>query len=143
MRTVRSSGRPGGVSTRHTPTRHTPPRDETLPGPGTHPPGSRHPPGPGTHPQSRHPPSPRSRHTPQSRHLHLRGQTHACEHITLPQTSFAGGKNPRQALEDLSLCVLAKLTGNDTTLLSTSTINVNKEPVSQNWRKFHKIHLGA
>ena len=21
------------------------------------------------------------------------GQTHACEHITLPQTSFAGGKN--------------------------------------------------
>ena len=32
----------------------------------------RHPPGPGTPP---------------------RGQTHACKHITLPQTSFAGGND--------------------------------------------------
>ena len=30
--------------------------------------------------------------TPRSRH-HPCGQTHACKHITLPQTSFAGGNN--------------------------------------------------
>ena len=69
-----------GVSTRHPPTTGTPPRTRH---PWTrHPPGSRHPPGPGT-PRTRHLPGPG---TP-------RGQTHACKHITLPQTSFAGGND--------------------------------------------------
>ena len=53
----------GGVSTGHPP--------------GADPPGSRHP------PWRRHP-HPREQTPP-------RGQTHACKHITLPQTSFAGG----------------------------------------------------
>ena len=45
------------------------------------PPGTRHPPEPdplGQDPPDQAPP---------------RGQTHTCKHITLPQTSFAGGKN--------------------------------------------------
>ena len=50
--------------------------------PGT-PPRSRHPPG------SRHPP--REQTPPGSKHL-PQEQTHAYENITLPQTSFAGGK---------------------------------------------------
>ena len=33
-----------------------------------------------------------TRHPPGSRHPQPCGQTHACRHITLPQTSFAGGK---------------------------------------------------
>ena len=44
---------------------------------------TRHPPGPGTPLGPGTPPVPG---TP-------RGQTHTCKHITLPQTSFADGKN--------------------------------------------------
>ena len=61
MRTARSSGRPGGVSTRHTPL-------------GADPPGSRHPPG------TRHPP-PGPPLTPPP----VNRMTDACENITLPQ----------------------------------------------------------
>ena len=64
MRTARSSSRPGGgVSTRQ-------PLGPDPPGPGT-------PPRPGT-PRDQAPPC---------------GQTDTYKHITLPQTSFAGGKN--------------------------------------------------
>ena len=63
MRTTHSSS----GSTRHPP-RPDPPDQAPPLGPGTTP-GTRHPPGPGT----------------------LRGQTDTCKHITLPQTSFAGG----------------------------------------------------
>ena len=62
MRTARSSGRPGGVSTRH-------------------PPGAGTPPGAGI-------PHPAGPDPPWTEFL-----THACENITLSQTSFAGGKN--------------------------------------------------
>ena len=95
MHTARSSSHPGGVSTRHPspweqeppkeqepprsrdqPPRDQPPWDQTAPR-TRHSPRTRHPPGPGT-PQDQAPPC---------------GQTYACKHITLPQTSFAGGKN--------------------------------------------------
>ena len=83
MRTARSSSRPGGGGSPPgtSPQDQTPPRDQA-------PAGSRHspswdqtppPPGPGTLlPGPDTPPY---------------GQTHTCKHITLPQTSFAGGKN--------------------------------------------------
>ena len=58
MRTERSSSRLGGVSTRHPPGADLP--LDQVPPPDQAPPGSR-------------PPC---------------GQTHACKHITLPQTSF-------------------------------------------------------
>ena len=64
MRTARSSSRRGGVSTRHPPWDHAPP-------------------GPCTPPEQ----APREQTSPSC------GQTHACKHITLPQTSFAGGNN--------------------------------------------------
>ena len=63
-----------------------PPQDQAPPG-TRHPTGTRHPSRPGTHPGTRHPPG--TRHTP----LWTEFLTHASEHITLPQTSFAGGNN--------------------------------------------------
>ena len=74
-----------------------PPTAVAVPGrspPGTPPPRSRAP------PQSRHPPGadfppeqvPRTRHTHPPDQAPPCGQTHVCKHITLPQTSFAGGK---------------------------------------------------
>ena len=77
MRTARSSGRLrgacfGGVSPRHSPGQT--PREQAPPPPQL---GAGTPPGPGT-PWNQAPP---------------RGQTHTCKHITLPQTSFAGGNN--------------------------------------------------
>ena len=67
-----------------------PPAAVAVPG-GLHqtPPGSRHPSQGGT-PQTRHPPdqAPPDQAPPC-------GQTHACKHITLPQTSFAGGNNKK------------------------------------------------
>ena len=80
MRTTRSSS--GGVSTRH-PLEQAPPRTSPPPGAGT----------PlGRDPQSRHPPC---------------GQTHACKHITLPQTSFAGGtkkESHEEKLPTIAIC---------------------------------------
>ena len=70
MRTARSSSGPGGVSTRQLPRDQTPPQDPQDQAPH---------PGPGT-PQSRPPPW-------------KEFLTHASENITLPQTSFAGGKD--------------------------------------------------
>ena len=68
MRTAHSSSRSGGSTPGSTP------RGQ--------PPGSRHPPGADTlwtrHHREQAPPC---------------GQTHPCKHITLPQTSLAGGKN--------------------------------------------------
>ena len=61
-----------------------PPVAVAVPGgspPGTPPPGRAHPPG-GSTPREEAPS--RRKHPPC-------GQTHACKHITLPQTSFAGG----------------------------------------------------
>ena len=101
MRTARSRSRPGGLH------QAPPPRDQT-PGPGTHtreqtPP----PPRPGTppgadplgadRPGNRHP----TRSRPPRADTPLREQTplwteiltHASQNITLPQTSFAGGKD--------------------------------------------------
>ena len=76
------------------------PLDQTPLGPGIppgadHPPRSRHPPDQAIprHPLdqapncTRHPPGPG---TPRDQAPPC-GQTHACKHITLPQTSFAGG----------------------------------------------------
>ena len=59
-----------------------PPQEQaTPPAAGIPPsPGSRHPPTAGTPPGAGTP----------------CGQTHACKHITLPQTSFAGGKNRQE-----------------------------------------------
>ena len=69
MRTARSSSRPGGgVSTRHPLEQAPPPRPGNPPRPGTHTPARADP--------------------PWTEFL-----THASENITLPQTSFAGGKN--------------------------------------------------
>ena len=66
MRTARSSGRPGGISTRHPPGAYPP-------GPGT-PPGLGIPPGPST-PGTKHPP--RNRHPPcGQRHPPLWTDTH-------------------------------------------------------------------
>ena len=90
MRTVCSSSR-RGVSTRHTPRPKSRPR-----GPGTPPPPQQAPPGTRHSPQE-HPPEqapPRTRHPPP------RGQTHACKHIKLPQTSFAGGKYSKKTKID-------------------------------------------
>ena len=93
MRTTHSSSRPGG----------SPPGTPWTRLPGAGDPGSRHPPGPDpprdqTPPWTRHPP--RTRHPPKDQTpplgpgpTSLCGQTHTCKHITLPQTSFAGGKN--------------------------------------------------
>ena len=91
MRTARSSSRLGGWGSLHqappgagtprpgTPKDQTPPRSrhprEQAPPWEQAPPGTRHPPGAGTPP-------------PWTEFL-----THACENITLPQTSFAGGNN--------------------------------------------------
>ena len=81
MHTARSSGRPWVVSTRH-PSQEQATQQEQAP-----PPEQASPPRAGTplgaDPQSRHP---RTSHPPPC------GQTHACKHITLPKTSFAGGK---------------------------------------------------
>ena len=78
MHTARSSSRPGvvGVSTRH-------PREQAPLSPKQAPPRA------GT-------PRPREQATPWQQapppdQAPLCGQTHACKHITLPQTSFAGG----------------------------------------------------
>ena len=79
-----------------------PPGAGTLPGAGT-PPGSRHPPGAGTPRGAGTPPqeqAPPGAGTPPGPDHPLipekapspRGQTHTCKHITLPQTSSAGGK---------------------------------------------------
>ena len=57
---------------------HAPPRDQALP-----------PPGPGTPPPDQAPPG--TRHPPDQ--APPCGQTDTCKHITLPQTSFAGGNN--------------------------------------------------
>ena len=85
MRTARSSSRmvgglhqaPPSPRSRQSPSRH-------LPGAGNLPPGSRHPPGAGT-PQDQTLPGPG---TPPVNRI-----TNRCKSITLPQTSFAGGKN--------------------------------------------------
>ena len=89
MRTVCSSSR-RGVSTRHTPRPQSRPRGPGTPSPAAGPtwdqalpPGA--PPGPGTPPDQAPPP---------------RGQTHACKHIKLPQTSFAGGKYSKKTKID-------------------------------------------
>ena len=60
----------GGISTRHPPRTRHPPDQAPLPPRTRHPLGTRH-------PLDQAPP----------------GQTHTCKHITLPQTSFSGGKN--------------------------------------------------
>ena len=78
MRTARSSSRPGGLH-QAPPPGPDPPLSRHPPGPDPRGPDPRRagtPPGPGTPPGTRHPPS---------------GQTDTCKHITLPQTSFAGG----------------------------------------------------
>ena len=57
--------------------------------PGSPSPRSRHPPpGPGTTPLDQAPPQDQAPPWDQAPPY---GQTHACKHITLPQTSFAGG----------------------------------------------------
>ena len=77
MRAARSSSRPGGVFTRHL--QDQAPWEQT---PQTrHPTGTRHPPGPGT-------PRPGPGTLPPVNRV-----TNRCKNITLPQTSFAGGKN--------------------------------------------------
>ena len=91
MRTAPSSSRPWGsppgTSRDHAPplgvdtpgTMHT--LEQTPPRPCT--PGTINPRG-SRHPQNNQPPGEQAPHY---------GQTHACKHITLSQTSFAGGKN--------------------------------------------------
>ena len=71
MRTARSSSRPGGGGLNQ-----APPPDQTPPGPGTA--------------QTRHPPRDQTPHAPPPP---VDRMTDRCKHITLPQTSFAGGKN--------------------------------------------------
>ena len=71
--------RPGTPQTGTLRTRHPLP-EQAPPGP-RHPPGPAIPPGPGTPPPSG------------TRHPSPRGQTDTCKHITLPQTSFAGGND--------------------------------------------------
>ena len=87
MRTARSSSRPG-VSTRHPPEQVPTPPDQAPPHQA--PPRTRHPPGGGTPPC---------------------GQTHTCKHITLPQTSFAGGNKTdlRVATEVLNIFVIERV----------------------------------
>ena len=83
MRTARSSSRPGGVSTRH-PLNQAPPPGAGTPRAGTPRAGT---PRAGT---------PLGAGTPWKQAplpLWTEFLTHACENITLPQTSFAGGKN--------------------------------------------------
>ena len=92
MRTARSSSHRGGGLHQAPSWDQAPPQDQApfqdqAPPWTRHPPRSR-PPSPGTGtPPTRHPPEqePPKPGTP-------RGQTHACKHITLPQTSFASGK---------------------------------------------------
>ena len=86
MRTARSSSRPG-VSPPAPPILWPgTPLDQVHPEPGT--PWDQAPPPDQAAPRTRHTlpgaDTPRARHPPW-------GQTHACKHITLPQTSFAGG----------------------------------------------------
>ena len=94
MHTARSSGRPGGRgSPPGTPWDQTPPWDQPHPDhtprdqapPGTTPPDQA-PTQPGT-PQDQAPPG-----TTTTTPLWTEFLTHASENITLPQTSFAGGK---------------------------------------------------
>ena len=88
MRTARSSIRRGGLHQAHPPEADTPLGADTPP--------SRHPPGADT------PPTP----------LWTEFLTHAYENITLPQTSFAGGKNKilmhyiRQYLEGFVIFII-------------------------------------
>ena len=94
MHTARSSGCPGGsppgAPQDQTPWEQAPPGTRHPPGPDLHP-RTRHPPGTGTRPGTRHPP--RNQAAPPEPGTPPCGQTHACKHITLPQTSFAGGNN--------------------------------------------------
>ena len=69
MRTARNSSRPGGLH-------QTPP------------------PGPGNPPRARHPPpEPGTPPPPEQAPPAVNRMTNRCKNITLPQTSFAGGKN--------------------------------------------------
>ena len=91
VHTTCSSSRRGGL--------HQAPQTRHHPPPSRHPPEqaprrSRHPPEQAS-PWEQGPPGsrpPRSRHPPEQAPLPC-GQTHTCKHITLPQTSFAGGRN--------------------------------------------------
>ena len=74
MRTARSSSRPGGVSTRLSPPKEAQPQEEAPPLEEAAPREEAAPPG-GSTP------------------LWIEFLTHTSENITLPQTSFAGGKN--------------------------------------------------
>ena len=82
MRTARSSSRSGGSPP------GTPPEPDP---PGTRPPWTMH------TPQNQAPP-PRDQTPPGPGTSHSRGQTHIYKHITLPQTSFAGGNNGKFSL---------------------------------------------
>ena len=78
----------------HTPLPHMPP-GHAPPPLGTHTPGHTHPPWACTPPRHACPPAmhaPLAMHTP----LWTEFLTHASENITLPQTSFAGGKYSAQ-----------------------------------------------
>ena len=110
MRTARSSSRPGwGVSTRHPP-------EQAPPGPGT--PQDQAPPGSGMplwtmypltltpwtrHPQDQAPPrdqAPPDQAAPGAgTPLWREFLTHACDDITLPQTSLAGGNKVKGSTE--------------------------------------------
>ena len=98
MRTARSSSCPaGGVSTRHPPRSRQPPTRHPfrLDTPWEQAPQARTRPPPEQAPlQTRHPPEqvPPRPGTPWDQTPPC-GQTHTCKHITLAQTSFAGGKN--------------------------------------------------
>ena len=81
MRTARSSSHLRGSPP------GTPLGPDPLPGPGT--PRDQTPPGPGT----------------------PRGQTHTCKHITLPQTSFAGGNKLKELCDDINALVKTESCG--------------------------------
>ena len=80
MRTARSSSRRGRVSTRHPPKTRPNPQSRHLT--EQTPPGADTPLGADTPPWTRHPP--------------VNRMTKRCKNITLPQTSFAGGKQGEQ-----------------------------------------------
>ena len=125
MRTACSSSHPGG-GLHQAPLplgAGTPPGVGTPLGAGTSPQdqpslGPDSPQGPGTPPDQA---PPRTRHPP-------RGQTHACKHITLPQTSFAGGKNIRNDITSVFSSEIKNFI--KTTLVPNSQDDTNTDNVS-------------
>ena len=57
------------------------------------------------------------------------GQTHACKHITLPQTSFAGGKNTRMP-NIANFVLVVQIEMNQTNEVTVSTVALN---LTQDW----------